>query len=99
MPPQNRVGRGDRGDLTEPGAPDPLSANRQAVTFVIGQPKAPSAQLASKDSILLDQIDEAVLLPTIQPTRSERREEPAGKERQPRRESTSTPDANRPPFG
>ena len=37
MPPENRVGRDDRRDLTEPTTAQPVSMPRQPTAFLIGQ--------------------------------------------------------------
>ena len=37
MPPENRVGRDDRGDLTESATAQPVSVYGQSTTFLIGQ--------------------------------------------------------------
>jgi hypothetical protein len=38
MPPKNRVGRDDRGDLTEAATAQPVTVPRQPPAFFIGQP-------------------------------------------------------------
>src|SRR4051812_20496490 len=65
MPPQNRVGRDEGGDLTPPATAQPVPAHGQPTPLVIAQPQAPSPQLPPQDAILFDQIRHGLLLLTI----------------------------------
>jgi hypothetical protein len=67
MPPQNRIGRDDRGDLPQPATPQPMAAHAQPTPVVIAQSQAPSPQLLSQDAVLFDQVCQGLLLPPIQP--------------------------------
>lgn len=80
MPSQNRVGRDDRGDLTQSSTSQPVPAHGEPTPFVIGQSKAPSTQLAPKDSIFFDQMGQAVLLLTIQPADQSGEKKPQGRD-------------------
>ena len=79
MPPQDRVGRDDRGDLTQPSPSQPVPTHGEAPPFVIGQSKTSPTQLTPKDSILFDQIGQGLLLLTIEP--ADQRGESKPKER------------------
>jgi hypothetical protein len=76
MPPQNRVGRDDRGDLSQPATTQQVPAHGQPAPIIIAQPEAPSAQLTSKDAILFDQIRQGPLLPLIQPADQRDKKQP-----------------------
>jgi len=56
MPPQNRVGGDDRGDLPEPAPSQTPASHGQPASFTIGQPEAPSTQLSAEDPIFFDHI-------------------------------------------
>ena len=55
IPPQNRVWRDDRGDLTQPATAQPVPAHGEPTPLGIRQPQTPPTQLTPKDSILFDQ--------------------------------------------
>ena len=65
--PQDRVGCDDARDLTQDLPPQPMPADRQAASIVIGEPEPLPTQLASKDPIFFDQIRERLALLAIQP--------------------------------
>lgn len=48
MPPQNRIGRDDRGHLTQPSPAQAVAAYGQSAAFIIGQPQAPATQLPAE---------------------------------------------------
>jgi hypothetical protein len=66
MPPQNRVGGDDRGDLTQQPTAETVLVPRQPAPVLLGQPEASSAQLRSEDPVLFDQIPQG-LLPLVAP--------------------------------
>src|SRR5262245_50852662 len=55
MPPENRVGRDDRGDLTKSAMAEPVSVYGQSTTFPIGQAD-PAAMVRAEDAVLFDQV-------------------------------------------
>ena len=55
MPPEHRVGRDDRGDLTRAPTAQPVPVHGQPPPFVIGQAD-PATQLRAEDAIFFDQI-------------------------------------------
>ena len=67
MPPQDRVRRDDRRDLTQDLPAQPMPADRQPPSIVIGELQPPATQLASKDPIFFDQIRDGLALLAIQP--------------------------------
>jgi hypothetical protein len=56
MPPENRVGRDDRGDLAQQPSAQAMPRPRQAAPVLIGQPHAASVQLRAEDPIFFNQI-------------------------------------------
>ena len=76
MPPQNRVGRDKRGDLSQPATTQQVPAHGQPTPIIIAQPEASSPQLTSKDAILFDQIRQGLLLPLIQPADQRDKKQP-----------------------
>ncbi|MCA1562820.1 MAG: hypothetical protein LC804_21975 [Acidobacteria bacterium] len=78
MPPENRVRRHDRGHLSQPRAPKPLSADRQPASLFIRQSEPPAAQLSQERSILFDQVRDNLLLLVIQPAGQGHEEKPNG---------------------
>ena len=73
MPPENRVGRDDRGDLTESATAQPVSVHRQPTAFLIGQTD-PAAQVRAEDAVFFDQIGNR-LLPLVGPPAGHRHHE------------------------
>jgi hypothetical protein len=72
MPPQNRVGGDDRGDVAQCSASQSVPTYGQPTSFIIGQPQSPT-HLSSEDSILFDQVGHPLLLPRFsQPARTTR---------------------------
>jgi hypothetical protein len=55
MPPENRVGRDDRGDLMKSATAQPLSVHCQPTPFLIGQTD-PAAQVRAENAVFFDQI-------------------------------------------
>ena len=80
MPPQDCVGRDDRGDLTQPSTSQPVPAHGEPTPFVIGQPKASPTQLTPQDSILFNQTGQGVLLLTIQQANQSGEKKPEGED-------------------
>src|SRR5713101_2828505 len=66
MPPQNRVGRDDRGELAQQSTAETVPAPRQPAPVLSGEPEASSAQLRSEDPVFFDQIHHG-LLPLVAP--------------------------------
>jgi hypothetical protein len=56
MPPQNRVGRDDRGDLAQYAASQPMPQDGKPPSVVISELEPLPTQLASKDTILFNQV-------------------------------------------
>ena len=65
MPPQNRVGRDDRRDLTEAATAQPVSVPRQPTAFLIGQPE-PAAHVPAQDTVCFDEVGHRCLLPLVE---------------------------------
>jgi hypothetical protein len=78
MPPQNRVGRDDRGDFAQAPPTQTVAASRQPTPVRIGQPEASSAQLSSKDPVFFNQIGHGLLPLLAPPTRQGQQQEPKG---------------------
>jgi hypothetical protein len=74
VPPQNRVGRHDRRDLTQRCASKTLSTHREATPLIIRESQTSAAQLGPQDAILLHQIPDHILLTSTEPA-GEGREE------------------------
>ncbi len=66
MPPKNRVGRDDRGDVTQAATAQPVSMHRQPTAFLIGQAD-PAAHVPAQDAVFFDQVGHGVLLPLVEP--------------------------------
>ena len=77
MPPQNRVGRDDRGDLTKAATAQPVSVHGQPPAFLIGQAD-PAAHVSAQDAVLFDQVGHSVLLPLVEPADQRRQEHAEG---------------------
>src|SRR6478672_7334897 len=58
VPSENRVGRDDRRDLTEPAAAHPVSVHGQPTALVIGEAD-PATEARAEDAIFLNQIRDA----------------------------------------
>ncbi|MFH1749052.1 MAG: hypothetical protein ABIG44_18630 [Planctomycetota bacterium] len=69
MPPQNRGGRDDRGDLAQQPTAQTLPASRQPAPVLVGQAESPAAQLRPENPVLLDQICEGFLPLVVPPAR------------------------------
>ena len=77
MPPENRVGRDDRRDLTEPTTAQPVSVHGQPPAFLIGQAD-PAAHVRAQDAVLFNQVGHGVLLPLVEPADQRRQEHSEG---------------------
>jgi hypothetical protein len=77
MPAENRVGRDDRRDLTEPTTAQPVSVPRQPPTFLVGQTDR-AVHVRSEDAVLFDQVGYGVLLPLVEPADQRRQERSEG---------------------
>jgi hypothetical protein len=64
MPPKNRVGRNDRGDITQTATAQPMSVDGQPTAFLIGQTD-PAVHVPAQDAVFLNQICHGVLLPLV----------------------------------
>jgi hypothetical protein len=64
-PPENRVGRDDRSDLTESATAQPVFVHSQPTAFLIGQTD-PAAQVRAEDAVFFDQMGNR-LLPLVGP--------------------------------
>jgi hypothetical protein len=74
MPPENRVGRDDRGDLMKSATAQPVSVHCQPTPFLIGQTD-PAAQVRAKNAVFFDQIGNRLLPPVGPPTGHSHHEE------------------------
>jgi hypothetical protein len=68
VPPENRVGRGDRRDLTKPATAHPVSMHGQPTAFVIREAR-PATEMRAEDAVFFDQIRDA-RLPLVGPPAS-----------------------------
>ncbi len=73
MPPQNRVGRDDRRDLTEPTTAQSVSMHGQPAALVIGQADS-AAHVPTQDAVLFNQVSHGILLPLVEPADQRRQE-------------------------
>jgi ectoine hydroxylase-related dioxygenase (phytanoyl-CoA dioxygenase family) len=67
VPPQECVGRHDRGDLTQGSTSQPDRARGESSSVVVCQAQTSSAQLRSEHAILFDQVGQRLPLLTIHP--------------------------------
>jgi hypothetical protein len=58
MPPENRVGCDDRGDVTKAATAQPVSMHGQPTAFLIGQAD-PAPHVPTEDTVFFDQVGEA----------------------------------------
>src|SRR5947209_7161663 len=64
IPPQDRVGRQQAGDVAQQASAECLAANRQASSLLVAEPQPPTRNLFAQDPILLFQIvDDGELAP------------------------------------
>jgi hypothetical protein len=75
MPPQNRVGRDNRRDLTEAMTAQPVSVPRQPSAFLIGEAE-PATHVSAEDPVFFDEVCHGLPLPLVEPA-DQRCEEPA----------------------
>jgi hypothetical protein len=68
MPPQQGVGRGDRRDVEQAAAADPVRSSGQPSPVVISQPKSTAAELSTQESVLFDEGGQRLSFPAFQPT-------------------------------
>jgi hypothetical protein len=66
MPPQNRVGRDNRPDLTEAATAQPVSVPRQPPAFLIGEAE-PATHVSAEDPVFLDEVGHGFPLPLVEP--------------------------------
>jgi hypothetical protein len=66
MPPQNRVGCDERRNLRQHATPQPLGEDGQPSPVVIRQPQTPMAQLRLQDSVFLAQVEDDLVLFTLE---------------------------------
>ena len=76
MPPQNRVGGDNRGELAQQPTAQTLPAPRQPAPVLIGQAEASSTQLRSEDPVFFDQIRHGLLLLAPPPAGKSHQHEP-----------------------
>lgn len=79
MPPQNRVGCDERRDLRQHPTAEPLAEDGQPSPVVLRQPQTPMAQLRLQDSVFLAQVEDDLVLFTLEPA-EEGRDETAAPE-------------------
>jgi hypothetical protein len=66
MPPKNRVGRDDRGDVMQAATAEPMAMHRQPTAFRISQAD-PAAHVPAQDAVFFNQVGHGVLLPPVEP--------------------------------
>jgi len=67
VPPQQRVGRRDRGDVAQSTPTHAVRPRSQASAIVIGEAQSPGPQLASQEPVLFDQVPDRLPFPAVQP--------------------------------
>ena len=75
MPPQNRVGRDNRRDLTEATTAQPVSVPRQPSAFLIGEAE-PATHVSAENAVFFDEVGHGLPLPLVEPA-DQRCQEPA----------------------
>jgi hypothetical protein len=68
MPAEQRIGRGDRGELVQLVTTDANSPYRQAAPVGVSQAEARSAEVPAEYPILGNQVGEGITLAMLQPT-------------------------------
>jgi hypothetical protein len=74
VPAKNRRRSHQPGELVERLAPQRLAPHREPATLSIGQPQPPVPQLLSEHPVLLEQVLDCELLPTVDPARHDQDE-------------------------
>ncbi len=74
VPAKNRRRSHQPGELVERLAPQRLALHREPATLSIGQPQPPVPQLLSEHPVLLEQVLDCELLPTVDPARHDQDE-------------------------
>ena len=69
MPPQERVGRHDRGYVVQDLTPELLALRGESPPLIVRQPQPFLTQLLLQDSVLLDELGDDLLLPPADPAR------------------------------
>ena len=96
MPPQNRVGRYDRGDLAQHLTAQPVAPHRQAAPLRIGQSYSSTTSWRPENAVLIDEIGDHALLLAGQPAGQGRHEKANGSEIDHGRESRLPADTRHP---
>jgi len=68
MPPQQRVGRRDRGNLPQGRTAESVRSRRKSTAIVVREPQPTCTKLTPQESVFFDQVRDRVPLPAIQPT-------------------------------
>jgi hypothetical protein len=67
MPPEQRVGRRDCGNLPQGRTADPICSRGQPAAIVIRETQPPSTKLTPQEPILLEQVGDGLPLPAVSP--------------------------------
>jgi hypothetical protein len=79
MPPKNRVGSRNGGDIPKAATTEPVSVLAQPTAFLVGQAE-PAAHVPTEDAVFFDQVGHGVLRPSVEPA-GQRREQQAQRHR------------------
>jgi hypothetical protein len=63
MPPEQRVGRRDRGNLAQGRTADSVRSRRESMAIVVHEPQPTSTNLMPQEPVLFDQVRDGVPLP------------------------------------
>jgi hypothetical protein len=67
MPPQQRVGRRDRGDVSQDGTADAMRMGGQPTAILVREAQPTSTKLMPKEPVLLNQVGNRLPLPAVEP--------------------------------
>jgi len=71
MPPEQRIGRGDGGDLAQSVTTDANRPSLQAAPVGVSQAEASRAELPVEQPVLGNQVGDGLTLSVLQPTRKD----------------------------
>src|ERR1019366_7369202 len=72
MPPEQRIGCHNCGDLAQRPTAHPKGPHREPPSVVLGQAQTPPAQLPAQEAVLFDQIRERLPLSALEPAGEDR---------------------------
>ena len=78
MPPQDRVGGHESGELIEKPPAEGVASDRETAALCVGEPQPATRELFTKDPVFLEQILNRSLLLAVDPTREDHHEKLKG---------------------